>query len=296
MPDEQTSQDLSTVAVTVHGEQARLWSLVLDAVAIPHRLERHGVEWHCLTAQAAVDAARCQIGRFEIENRNWPPPPPEVDRAWDHRQPPTLLVMGALLVFYTVTGPWQGESRWFTGGAIDGVSILRDGQWWRLLTALTLHAGPVHLLGNVCFGAVLVHYVCKRLGVGLGWLLVLCAGMFGNLINVIARSGEHHAVGFSTAVFGAVGILCGLELQVRSWRGLLLPLGGGAALLAMLGAGGERTDLGAHFWGLIVGCLLGWLVVRLPDGCRRSADSLPVQTILFVACAGALWGCWRLAL
>ena len=293
---EQIPQELRPAAVTANGEQARLWSLVLDAVAIPHRLEHHGGQWQCLTAPAAEDAARCQIGRFEIENRHWPPPPPEVDRSWDRRQPPTLLVMGALLIFYAVTGPWQDENRWFAGGGIDSVRILRDGQWWRLLTGLTLHAGPVHLLGNVCFGAVFVHYLCKRVGVGLGWSLVLCAGILGNLVNVLARVGDHQAVGFSTAVFGAAGILCGLELQMGSRRGVLLPLGGGAALLAMLGAGGERTDLGAHFWGLAVGCSLGVLVARLSDRYLRIVDSLSVQVVLLFVCAGALWGGWWLAL
>lgn len=293
---EQTSHDLRLVAVTNDGEQARLWSLVLDAVDIRHRLVHHGDQWQCLTAPAAAAAARCQIGRFELENRHWPPSPPEVDRGWNRRRPPTLLVMCALLIFYAVTGPWQEESRWFSSGAIDRVKILQSGQWWRLLTGLTLHAGPVHLLGNICFGAVLVHYVCKRVGVGLGWSLVLCSGVLGNLVNVMVRAGDHHAVGFSTAVFGAVGILCGLELQMGSRRGVLLPMGGGAALLAMLGAGGERTDLGAHFWGLAVGCLLGGLVARLPGRYLRAADSLPVQTVLLAVCAAALWGCWRLAL
>ncbi len=284
------------MAVTVNGEQARIWSLVLDAVAIPHRLERDGANWQCLTSGLAVAAARSQLARFEAENQDWPPPAPKVDHAWQHRQPPTLLVMGALLVFYVVTGPWQDNSCWFDQGAIDSVRILQGGEWWRLLTALTLHADPVHILGNFCFGAILVHFVCKTLGIGLGWSLVLAAGVLGNLVNVMVRAGDHHAVGFSTAVFGAVGILCGLELRMRSLRGVLLPLGGGAAFLAMLGAGGEQTDFGAHCWGLAVGFMLGGLIARLPDCYRRDADSLLLQTVLFSICVAAVWGCWRLAL
>lgn len=293
---EPTSQNLRPVATTVNSEQARLWSLVLDAVAIPHLLERDGTEWQCLTSVVTADVARHHIERFEDENRHWPPLPVVVDHAWDRRRPPTLLVMGALLVFYVVTGPWQEANRWFSQGAIDAVLILRDGEWWRLLTALTLHAGPVHLLGNFCFGAVFVHFICKRVGVGLGWSLVLCSGVVGNFANIVVRSGDHHAVGFSTAVFGAVGILCGLELKMRSWRGVLLPIGGGSALLALLGAGGERTDLGAHFWGLLVGFLMGGLLARLSGRFIRSVDSLPVQTVLFCFCVAAVWGCWRLAL
>ena len=292
---ELTPQDCKPAAVTANGDQARLWSLVLEAVGIPHRLERHGANWRCLTSAALADEAQHQLERFEAENSDWPPPPPGAG-GWDRRQPPTLLLMGPLLIFFAVTGPWQDENRWFARGAIDAARILRGGEWWRLLTALTLHAGPVHLVGNLCLGAVLVHFVCVRLGVGLGWFLVLVAGVSGNLVNILVRSGDHHAVGFSTAVFGAVGILCGLAMQTGSRRGVLLPMGGGAALLALLGAGGEQTDLGAHFWGLAAGFLLGWLFARLPDRCRRCADSILVQLVLLSVCAVAVWGCWRLAL
>ncbi|MDH4321949.1 MAG: rhomboid family intramembrane serine protease [Desulfobulbaceae bacterium] len=280
---------------TGNGEESWLWSLVLESVAIPHRLERHGDDWRCLTPVAVADEARRQLASFADENRDWPPPPLAIEHGWNHRQPPTLPMMGALLVFYAVTGPWQEGGSWFSQGAIDSVRILDGGEWWRLLTALTLHADPVHLVGNVCFGSVLVHFLCKRLGVGLGWFLILCAGVLGNLANILIRAGAHHAVGFSTAVFGAVGILCGLALQLRSRRGVLLPLGGGASLLALLGAGAEQTDLGAHFWGLAVGMPMGWLFARLPDRYLRRVDAAAVQAVLLCACIVAVWGCWRLA-
>ncbi len=292
---EQTRQDCTTEIVTGAREEARVWSLVLEAVAIPHRLERHGDDWRCVTPEAAADEARRQLASFAEENRNWPPPPPAADQGWERRQPPTLPLMGSLLVFYAVTGPWREGGRWFSQGAIDRVRILADGEWWRLLTALTLHADPVHLLGNFCLGAVLMHFLCKRLGVGLGWFSVLCAGVSGNLANIMIRSGAHHAVGFSTAVFGAVGILCGLALQVRSRRGVLLPLGGGASLLALLGVGAEQTDLGAHFWGLAAGVPLGWLLARLPDRCRRLVDTAAGQAVFLCASIVAVWGCWHLA-
>ncbi|MBU0908067.1 MAG: rhomboid family intramembrane serine protease, partial [Proteobacteria bacterium] len=151
------------------------------------------------------------------------------------------------------------------------------------------------LLGNVIIGGIIIHFLCKILGSGLGWFLVLVAGTAGNAFNILLRTGQHLSVGFSTAVFGAIGILTGLELK-RQFRikGVLLPLGAGLSLLAMLGSGGERTDLGAHFWGLAVGCGIGVLVASFPvflkwcNAWQRQLFFLAVSLLIVL-------GCWQLA-
>jgi membrane associated rhomboid family serine protease len=158
--------------------------------------------------------------------------------------------MGVLLLFFGITGDWADQSHWFDEGAVRGGRILEHGEWWRVLTGLTLHADPVHVFSNAVIGGIVIHFLCKILGSGLGWLLVLLAGCLGNSINIIFQGKFHNAVGFSTAVFGAIGILCGIEVKRRQGiKGLLLPLGAGLSLLAMLGSEGERTDFGAHLWG-----------------------------------------------
>jgi membrane associated rhomboid family serine protease len=68
----------------------------------------------------------------------------------------------------------------------------------------------------------------------------------------------------------------------------------GVALLAMLGSSGERTDLGAHFFGLLCGLLFGKILgLRL---IRRLKGSLFAQTFLFVASLLAILISWMLAL
>ncbi|GAB4341977.1 MAG: rhomboid family intramembrane serine protease [Desulfobulbaceae bacterium] len=249
--------------LVVSGDRTHLdtCSLVLSAVAIPHVVDRrHGT----LTVEADhADAARAQLEAYFRENEDWPvrPPPPLPMQGGSQ---PTLLLTGALAVFHVLTGPWQDHSKWFAAGAVDSRAILQAGEWWRLITALTLHADPVHLLGNCVIGGFLVHMLCRVLGPGLGWLLIIACGAAGNLCNILLREQAHLSVGFSTSVFAAIGIFTGLRMLPGSGaraRELLFSFGAGGGLLAMLGTEGERTDLGAHFFGFACGLTTGIILI-----------------------------------
>jgi rhomboid protease GluP len=255
-----SEQTFFCVAVTPDYRQLNIWSLVLLSADIPHRIERQQQNWRIYVHLDHAGEAEQQLADYTRENAGWPPvkhTAVTVEKA-AARRPPTVLMMGMLVIFYSVTGPWAWHSKWFSQGAISLTAIMRHGEWWRLVTALTLHADAVHLFGNVLIGGVVVHFLCKEIGSGIGWFSVLLAGTLGNLFNLLWRNTEHLSVGFSTAVFGAIGILCGLAVHRLTRPGdFLLPLGAGASLLAFLGTSGKHTDLGAHLWGLVCGLALG---------------------------------------
>jgi membrane associated rhomboid family serine protease len=269
-------------------------SLVLSAVGIDHQVDP--VAGVILTQRTAGERAMFELQAFREENRNWPPPPDAVRPVVRTDNPPTLLMFGFLILFYTITGPWFSGNPWFQAGAIDSKAILEQGQWWRLITALTLHADQTHLVGNCVIGGVMVHLLCKTTGYGMGWLTLILSGMAGNLLNISLRDVPHYSVGFSTAVFAAIGIFCGRQLNNRASsfiRQLLLPLGTGAGLLAMLGSEGQRTDFGAHLFGLGCGLICG-LLLQLTDfdllGGRRK-----LQQFLFALALILIMISWLLA-
>lgn len=140
-------------------------------------------------------------------------------------------------------------------------SAILDGEWYRTATALLLHANPSHLAANMAGLAVFGSAACSTVGIGFGWLLILLAGIGGNLANALLYRTGHLSIGASTAVFGAIGVLAGQQFvtkfraPLQRWRAWL-PLGGGLALLAMLGSS-PFTDVAAHACGLLVGTLLG---------------------------------------
>ncbi len=276
------------------GRRVRLWALVLEARHIPRTLEQGDQGWQLLVPTDRLAEAYTELRLFEDENRYWPPlPPPE--RPLAENTLATLSVLILLATFHNLTqikAPLFGHvpPDWIEIGRAQAVQILA-GQWWRLITALTLHADWVHLLSNIAIGGVFVVFLCRELGSGLAWVLLLAAGISGNLLNACVQLPSHSAVGSSTAVFGAVGILAALSLvryrsQLR--RRWPMPVVAAMALLALLGTEGERTDLGAHLFGFVCGIMIGllaeYLIERYGQPGRRISGLLAVFSgVLVVA-------------
>lgn len=161
-------------------------------------------------------------------------------------------------------------------GSANAYDIVR-GEIGRTLTALTLHSDLPHALSNTLFGGLFLASLSGRVGAGVALAGALASGALGNLANAIHHQTGHNSIGASTAVFGVVGLLCGIEAWRRQrlalpWQGAWVPIGAGAALLAMLGAGGGDVDYGAHIYGLLAGIGLGWLTApRWRTGPPRAA-------------------------
>lgn len=293
--DQQLDRENAEAIVARDGSEMELWSLVLSAVAIPHFIGSPQDNYSIWVAADQLHAAEHQIFLYEQENRPLQVSPERYqDKA--HFNPPTLLIMALFVLFFYKTGPWQDQSLWFSQGAVNRQAILAGNEWWRLVTALTLHADVVHLAGNVILGGGIIHLLCKVLGAGLGWALIFMAGISGNFLNVVFHRSQHLSVGFSTAVFGAVGLCCGLEIiRRRRWQGALLALGGGLGLLAMLGTGGERVDLGAHLWGFAVGVVLG-VITSFGRQYAGRYPGLLLQFVLFFSVVTVVWQAWSHAL
>lgn len=281
------------LVITGSPEYLETCSLVLTAMNIPHRLQPESAS--LTVPHRHAEAARAQLDRYFLENTGWPERKEQIRMPPRQDNPPTLLMMGGLALFFLVTGPWQENTFWFRQGAIDSGAILEQGEWWRLVTALTLHADQVHLLGNCLIGGFFVHMLCRTLGVGLGWLSLIAGGALGNLVNIVVRDQVHHSVGFSTSIFAAIGLFSGLQVfagKKAHLKELLIPIGAGAGLLAMLGSEGERTDLGAHFFGFVCGLAAGLLLFPLV---RIGAADEKLQQKFFLLTLFILAGSWLLA-
>ncbi|AMK12390.1 MAG: rhomboid family intramembrane serine protease [Pseudodesulfovibrio sp.] len=300
-------------------KEAQDWSLVLSARHVPHRLRRpdNGPGWSVLVQEWFAPRAVEEINLYFEENRPVPGSVSLPDLRPVSGLEPTLFGLAVLVLFYwayTRTYPALRlyPELWVELGSADAGAIL-SGQWWRLCTALTLHADGPHVAGNAVIGGVFIWLAARRIGSGLTWFLTILAGVLGNLFNSLALGVHHDSIGFSTATFGAAGVLAAISpfavggglhglgsgslagRAARFVRTALIPFGAGLGLLAMLGAGdGEgNIDLGAHLFGfasgLALGGLTGFLATRLGLPGKSADFRLYVAALCLPAAAWA-WG------
>jgi membrane associated rhomboid family serine protease len=280
--------------------QIRRWGLVLESRGIRFHSQPVADGWQLRIDPTDFMRALVELRRYEELNRDWPPRRHQPDTAEDGSLT-SLCILLLLACFFNLTQlqvnlAGHNPVHWTELGNAHAGEIL-DGHWWRTLTALTLHADWLHLFGNLVLGGLFIQRLCQYLGAGLGWALVLASGALGNLGNALLQSPDHRAVGASTAVFGAVGILAAIGV-LRKRQSLrprwTLPVAAALALLALLGSSGERTDLGGHLFGFICGFSLGLPTEVLLHRFGRPGNAL--NRGLAVLCIALISSAWWLAL
>jgi rhomboid protease GluP len=270
------------------------WALVLLAQGLSPRVRRRPDGAVLSVPEDQVERARAVLLVYESEN------PKKPAESLEPTQTAGSLAGSAvagilILIFFIITDISNSTISWFERGSADAQKIL-NGEFWRTVTALTLHADVAHAVSNAIAVALFLGAVSSVLGIGLGAALMLMAGAGGNLANAFLHGSAHVSVGASTSIFGAVGLLGGVAVVTRgrasSKRRVWLPIAAALALLAMLGTGGERVDSWAHLFGLLVGGVLGILVALT----TLRPPGLAIQWACGGAAAAVLIYCWIIAL
>jgi membrane associated rhomboid family serine protease len=270
--------------------------LVLAAAGIECHLMGANRDIGVYVASTDVEQAVQELACYERENQfSWLRPRPA--RLAPHAVDAALAYCAVLLFFFGAARRHALSVDWAAIGAAQA-SLIRDGAWWRTFTALSLHADVLHLMSNVASGVIFGLFVARLLGSGLAWLTMLMAGALGNALIALVQAPEHTAIGASTGIFGAVGILTGYMWRSRivPWRGGLrrwAPLGAGIMLLVFLGFSGERTDIGAHVAGFAVGGVMGFILAPAAD---RLENNSRVQWASGALACGLFFLAWLLAL
>lgn len=271
-------------------------ALVLSSLDIPHEIVRSDAAFGLAVPDELAERAKYELWQYEQENRPQPrrqmaPPVSNLDP-----RPGILFFIGCIGLFAWLTGEGAFGQDWLARGRMDGTA-LRDGEWWRSVTALTLHLNVRHLIGNMGFGALFGYFAGRVAGSGVGWLTIVVSAAFANALNALLLDATHRSIGASTAVFAALGLAAGF-----AWRGRLMaqdrwpyrwgPVVGGIALLAFTGTGSENTDVGAHLAGFGCGFFAGVALVRGAGVLTRPE----VQRVAGACTIALVVGCWLIAL
>jgi rhomboid protease GluP len=259
------------------------FSLVLEAKDIEYEARESESSWILSVPSAMLGRAHDEITRYSAE-RSVPRRVPDPIKM---RPGATIgaIAYGAILLLtaYCAGNGWFGAD-WLSIGDLRAGAA---SEWWRAVTALTLHLDQEHLLGNLLFGVVAGLAAARLLGDGVAWASILGAAALANYAEILIAPVSHRAVGASTAVFAALGLLAGmawrqrLTLRERLWY-RWAPLIAGICLLTLLGAGNARVDVLGHALGFIFGIAVGWIYARVGVADHRG------RRLQFIAGAGAI--------
>jgi rhomboid protease GluP len=243
-------------------------ALVLTSLNIPYEILSDDLRYMLVVPAGVSEKAKYEIWQYDKENRPVRPQTPRLVPEFQNAVPGVVIYILVILLVAWLAGESAFNKNWLSAGRVDG-DLIRQGEWWRTLTALTLHSGLRHLAGNIGFGALFGILAGRLFGSGLTWLCVVIASGFANTLNTLLLASRHQSIGASTAVFAALGLIAGFVWRAKlmaqdRWAYRLGPIVGGIALLAYTGTGGPNTDIGAHLAGFVCGFGFGMLLTLLP--------------------------------
>jgi len=153
-------------------------------------------------------------------------------------------------------------------GALFGPYTVLKGEWWRLFTAMFLHAGMTHLLMNM-FSLYLIGRGAEMYFDTKSYLSIyLFSGLLGGLASLYMHP-VSVGIGASGAVFGVFGALAGFFLAHREkiqehtkafMKDFTIIIG----INLVIGFSIPSVDVSAHVGGLLVGVIGGFALSKNP--------------------------------
>jgi rhomboid protease GluP len=257
------------------------WSLVLisqEIETIVDFAEESG--WGLILAARDHEPALGILTQYHAENRNW---------AWRQKLPSTgalfdwaslgwVLLIGIFFWIQTYANIGFRDA-----GLMDATAV-NHGEWWRLFTAIFLHADLGHFALNASLGLFLLGLTMGNFGTGFGLLAAYLAGAGGNIATWLIYTGGHRSLGASGMVMGCVGLLVSQAIflggpPAYKWKYVIAGAAAGIMLFASLGLS-PGSDVLAHFGGFVTGIVLGCLLRMVP----RVSQNMPANV-----CAGVVF-------
>lgn len=260
-------------------------------------MQNHAIEWRlshpCDRAESTLtDTSRQILGQIEVTMQQEARYGSRAILRAKARPYATYTLIGAnLLVFTLETIAGGSEDLWvlYRLGALVPGAILA-GEWWRILNALFLHAGILHLMANMLglyfFGMLVESALGSRkflLGYffsGIGSMLVVTA------LALYMNSPNQVTVGASGAIMGLLGIEAAILL--KGWQQEKAKVAGERFRLILTVAGlqfisdvlNPQVSLVGHTSGLLLGFAVGWVLFKPGEGGRNGQRESSFPSLL----------------
>lgn len=195
----------------------------------------------------------------------------------------TFMLSFLLLLIFTIQHASNTYSFVYIAGIGANSSILlKEGEWFRLLTSGFLHSGYLHLCLNL-LGVFVLGYVIERLIGSIRFTIIYFLSLIGGSF-FSALGGTALSVGASTGIFGLLGAFFWLHIsQFRSLpSGFRIPMkwwiyiaAADIALPLLI----PRIDFMAHGGGFLTGLLLAAMLIGYRPLLQNSRPPLAIKIV-----------------
>ncbi len=227
------------------------------------------------------------INRKNMENST------RISRIFSKKKPIiTYVLMGICLVAFLameILGNGSNDSQTLLRFGANLDILVKSGDYYRLLTAVFLHIGILHLVCNMYALYIIGPQIESFFGKWKYLLIFIVSGISGNLLSM-AFSHNIISAGASGAIFGLLGAMLYFGYNYRSYlgnvmRSQIIPI---IVLNLFFGFISTGIDNFAHIGGLIGG-ILAAMAVGVPDKTRRS-DRINgvIVTVIYLVFIGYL--------
>ncbi len=198
-------------------------------------------------------------------------------KSFAHTNPISTFLMVSVIFAYFLTSINDDLFYLF---ALNGLRVIDNGEYWRVVSVWFVHGNLLHLLGNVFFGIFIFGAALERI---LGWkkyaVVFFASGLFASFAIVVLdyiQDSPVPTVGISGAVFGVLGAFLYLILRRSHWftesdisgiKGLIF-----INVIFSLAPG---ISAPGHFGGLIAGYLLAAILPIGQDRRRKKGFGDP---------------------
>ena len=176
-----------------------------------------------------------------------------------------MVIINLLLCFCCIANPVL-----FYGKGSTSLTYVREGEWYRLITAMFLHGGLDHYFSNMLLLYFMGEMLENRVGRVTFLFVYMASGIIGNLVSCLYEYYTGHyfvSFGASGAVFGIMGMLIYMVIMRRET--IRIPI---MSMVFMIGYCIYSSFVGEHINGAAhLGGLLGGMIVMFVLGLRRKS-------------------------
>ncbi len=173
----------------------------------------------------------------------------------------TIALISVNVIMYIITAILSGDiidsdirALIFLGAKVN--ELISSGEYYRLITAMFLHGGVIHLLLNMYALNALGPFVEKVYGSAKYVIIYFVAGIVSSIFSYMFSEGV--SIGASGAIFGLFGavLIFSLKMKDRVGKGMLKNIISVIGINIFIGISIPNIDNLAHLGGLIGGILI----------------------------------------